>query len=292
MIRAIAGFALFGCLAFGSAAEESKPDIPESCEAAIAGQGDDLLRWKSCFEDAEPNSGPWFLAAMNLGTEAFYRNDHETAASYYRQTMTERFKTFSDIILHANRAATFETTGDTAFAEKDAMAAWRLFQRGETLMPGVPLDDGIKGYVLVNILEPLQQADPDAFETAKAAYLALPLEDLQDRANRAALLQNIGELDAAIEESETLLVALPDNAQVLNNHCYMLHEAGRDEEAETYCRQALEIMPDAAPIKHSLASVLAGLGQCEQAETLRLEAKAASPSTAAYDEKLACTPGG
>ena len=159
-------------------------------------------------------------------------------------------------------------------------------------MPGVPLDDGIKGYVLVNILEPLQQADPDAFETAKAAYLALPLEDLQDRANRAALLQNIGELDAAIEESETLLVALPDNAQVLNNHCYMLHEAGRDEEAETYCRQALEIMPDAAPIKHSLASVLAGLGQCEQAETLRLEAKAASPSTAAYDEKLACTPGG
>ncbi|WP_300377004.1 hypothetical protein [Henriciella sp.] len=267
----------------------TQEDVPESCKAAIAGESENMQRWKPCFEDAEPNSGPWFLAAVNLGSDAFYRNDHETAAYYYKLTSTERLNTVSDILLHTNRAATFNKTGDTKLASQDALIVWRLYKAGETRMPGTPLSDQLKFYVLMNVLEPLQKADPAAFEEAKTLFVVLPASDVYHRANKAAALSNVGETEAALAESYILIEEMPKNAQILNNHCYMLHETGRNEEAEPFCRRALGVEPEASHIKHSLASVLAGLGRCEEAESLRIEAEMASPSTALYSEPLVCT---
>ncbi len=227
---------------------------------------------------------------INLGTAAFIQDDHETAAYYYLLSRSGGMNISSDITLHAHRSAVFYRTGHMDYAVSDGEQAWNMIEAGETMIPGIEMDNEIRFYVLSNILESLYAGESEAFDPAFRMYANLPVNDLQDRANRAAVLSNIGRLDLAIEESALLLEDMPGNPQIENNHCYMLHQAGRDEEALEYCLSALEKSPDAPHIMHSLATVFAALGRCGEADMLMEEARAISPSVALYHEPLECAP--
>lgn len=267
---------------------QEKEAIPTACEGVVQQVSKD---WLGCYEAAEPESFVWLLASMNLGTEAFYNGDHETAAQYYRNTIIEGKSVGSDIVFHANRGSTFFRTGDHELAKLDVDRAWQLIEDdhfGDPEAPGVDVPDPLKFYVLSRILEPLHTVSPDVSKPALDLFMQLDPGDLQNQANRAAVLHDVGQTELALVESAAVLSTMPDDPQLQNNHCVMLNSAGRSEEALTYCQNAVLAVPEIAAVHNSIAEVYAKLGRCDQAEVEQKIAHKLEPSTARYENSIEC----
>jgi tetratricopeptide (TPR) repeat protein len=66
-----------------------------------------------------------------------------------------------------------------------------------------------------------------------------------------------GDYKAAIEEFRTVLAALPDHPQTLNNLAYLLADyANQPTEALKYAQRAKELVPDSAEFSDTLGWVL------------------------------------
>ena len=143
-------------------------------------------------------------------------------------------------------------------------------------------------YVL--ILPVLQTSDAARFERGMVAFRALPApRDWIGYTNRAGVMQQLGDLPAAVDYSGRALALNPDNPGVLNNHCYILYSAGRAAEALPFCERAVAAAPQVAAIHDSMSDVLAALGRCDEAQRAIERARALDPSSADYRQPISCT---
>jgi tetratricopeptide (TPR) repeat protein len=281
---------LAGLLALGFASAAAAQDQPPpQCRQNAAGQVD----YAACAAASEPNS-PWRrLSLINLGTQAFLTGDYATAIAHYDAAQPTNGDTFySDATYHAFYAATLHQVGRADDAIVQARRALAVLRNDASLPPAVR--ESMRSVwvdpeaVYTAILPVLHAAnDPDTAEIS-AAYLAIPARDWVSWANRAGVLEQIGDLDGALRASGEALRLEPAHPAVLNNHCYILFRADRAAEALPYCERAVAGAPDVAAVRHSLAATLAALGRCDAARAELAEARRLDPVSAEYREELAC----
>ena len=270
-----------------SAHAQSNAQPPPQCQ----GQQPAQIDWQACF-DASPADAQWRpLALINLATDAFLRQDYQQAQRLYDEAIPPRSRLLSDVTFHTFRGATYRHVGRQDEARADADIAWRMLHFDPTLpiprdiyMPaGLSAED-----IYVYLLPIWQSGDTARFETALAEFRALPAVDWISFANRAAALEQVGDLAGSLEMSSRALALAPDHPNILNNHCYILHRANRSVEALPYCERAVSLAPESAAARDPLSDVLATLGRCEEADREIALARRLDPSSPNYREPIAC----
>ncbi len=276
-------------LTFAGVAAAQDSDLPPDCRIMPNVQTD----WNACLAVAPAGSSARTLALINLGTQALMERRWSDAARYYddaRPPGGQRL--YSDAQFHANRAATYEHVGRLQEALVDADIAADMLSNAPTIPAAArQLNAQVVVYpdaVYPLIIPILKRAGDARYEAALSTYRALPADNWGVLANRATLLDEIGESDAALADSTRALAMQPNHPGLLNNHCYILARANRAPEALTYCEQALALLPNDAAVHDSYATALAGAGRCEQAERERAEARRLDPSDVSYKQPLRC----
>jgi tetratricopeptide (TPR) repeat protein len=263
---------------------------PPECRYDAAGQ----INYAACLA-AAPVGSPWrALALINLATQAFLAADYATAVRYYDEARPPQGQQmYSDVMFHAYRGSTYWNVGRREEAMADAVLALRMLRRDPTLrlaaeqyLPANADPEGV--YVL--ILPILQSGDAALFEGALASYNALPARDWVSWANRAGVLEQLGDFEAALRANAEALRLQPDHPAVLNNQCYILTRASRAAEGISYCQRARAAAPDIGAVRHSVASAYAAVGRCQEAERELAEARRLDPVSLEYQRPLACTP--
>lgn len=254
----------------------------------------DSVDWQACADAAGQGTPAYAFAMINLGTRAYVEGDYAAALRFYDKAVLPGQVISSDVIFHTFRADTYEHAGRDAEAGADARMAWLMLIDDPSVAGDPrdrrPIDDALRFEVLTRILPILKTSDPASFGPARAMFIALPVEDWAGLSNRAAVLQQLGEYDAALFDSKRALDLQPDQPGPLNNHCYTLIQAGQAERGLPFCERAVALAPDIAPIRHSYASALAAMGRCGDAERQLAEARRLEPAAARYREPLTCTP--
>jgi tetratricopeptide (TPR) repeat protein len=284
--------------------------IPEACRSpaprTAQGEAPDAeetdapparIDWDACLAAATEGSGPWVVAQINLGTQAFVTGDIETALGHYVQSVENDRWAASDPALHAFRASLFQEAGREEDAVRDAEAAWAGLRLG-SMIPGRTLDDEAQADLLRLILPVLFDGEADAFLPALAAFEEIT--DFDDEAQfgpLAGLMQQLGQAEYAVELGAKALEAEPDSLTLLNNHCYHLARVGRAAEGLPLCERAVAgLTEESSPgsrsaYLHSLAVALAATGACPRAEVLMAEVRSLTPSFNHAKETLACVTG-
>ena len=276
----------FAFTGIADAQEPAKQTVPEACRA----QPEGMVDYKACFDSSEPKSAPWLWAAINLGTQAFVQDDFEGAAHYYDLSEPDNSSTMSDIVLHAHRSYVFRRLGRLDDALNDARIAMNMIEANRFDLRGHPLNEPTKLYVLTHIVQSYYESGDEDYPKVLRSFLSMPAVDEIDLANKAAVLTEIGEYEAAVVLSEELVDAMPNSAGVQNNHCYLLSLTKRPADALAFCERAVELAPENAATQHSFASVLASLGRCREADVALQAAHTLEPSAVLYEQKLSCAP--
>lgn len=281
----VAGLA-FAAVATASYAQEAERP-PPACFANEAG----VVDWQACL-DASPPDAEWrSLVLINLGTDAYLSGDYASAVRFYDQAVPPGRSIISDVGFHAFRAATYWHVDRREEAMADATLAFRMLHR-DPAVPGSPSDylpSGLdKEMVYVLILPVLQAGDSERFDIALRELRGLPIVDWMGASNRAAVLQQIGDMEGALAMSTRALGEAPDDPQVNNNHCYILYLLERSAQALPFCERAVAGAPDVAAVRDSMAQVLAGLGRCAEAEQQIAQARRLDPASPSYREPLVC----
>jgi tetratricopeptide (TPR) repeat protein len=265
--------------------------MPPACRQNARG----VVDYAACAAAAEEGSALWRLSQINLGTLAFRDQDYTTAAQHYDAADPPGGdRLYSDASYHAFRAAVLAHVGRNEEAAEEARISIAV-------MDG---DDSIPEYarerftpetvdveqVYVAILPILKRADSPSYARILAAYRAVPVDGWISWANRAAVFDELGAHDEALAASVQALSFQPDHPALLNNHCYILTNAGRAREGLAYCERAVSTAPDIGAFRHSYAVALAGAGECVRAREELERASLLDPSAAAYREPIACTP--
>jgi tetratricopeptide (TPR) repeat protein len=285
-LLALSAFAL--CASSGLA-QTGNNDAPPACQRGASGAVD----YQACVDAAPRGSPARLLALINLGTQAYLRQDITDAVRFFDQAQTESGgQIYSDPSFHAYRADAYARVGRDADALANAQTAWQLLTRPPDSMradlaASPPSDPEVVYGLILPILK--KGGDPH-FAEARAAFEALPIQDYHSYANRSAVIDQLGDHEAALRQNAQALALAPNDPQVLNNQCYFLAELGRGNEALPYCTHALQIAPDVAPIHDSYAAALAAAGRCEDANRERAAAHQLDPATQDYQQPLACTP--
>lgn len=266
-------------------------EIPAVCDPAPGVAPD----WAACAEALPDGSAQQRLARLNQATEAYLNRDFGAAERLYDEAAGE-LEVQSDVWLHAFRGDTYQQVGRDKEAVTDARIAWMILSDDpayEVLrqMSG-PVDEEGRRFLLSLVLPILKKGRDPAFETAFASFRALPVKDVDGYATLALVLEQLGDLNGALEASLVAVKADPANPGYLNNHCYILVRAGRPAEGLPYCEKAVQGAPEIAPIQHSLAAALAGAGRCVEAEAALAEARRLDPATVLYQQPIGCTAGG
>ncbi|HEX8901829.1 tetratricopeptide repeat protein [Vitreimonas sp.] len=278
---------MLGALATPVWAQQDQP--PLQCRYDASGRVD----YQACLDASAPGT-PWaMLSHINLGTRAFLNADHATAVRHYDAAQPGNGDTFySDAEFHAYYAATLHQVGRLDDGVVQARRALAVMNADRSLpssvrdrFSAVPVD---RELVYAAILPVLHAAGDEQAEAVRVSYLQMPAVDWVSWANRAGVLQQIGDLRGALSASEQSLQLQPDHPAVLNNHCYILTLLGRANEALPYCERAVEAAPGIAGARHSLASAYAALGQCGNARVQLDEARRLDPESEDYRHDLAC----
>jgi Flp pilus assembly protein TadD len=288
MRTVLASFALLAMGAQPALAQSVADQRPPQCSYDAAGRIDH----QACYNAAAPGS-PWrSLAAINLGSDAFMREDYASAVRYYDEARPPPGQQmYSDIVFHTFRGVSYWRVGRREEALADADIVYRMLQRDPTLQMSASdyIPPGLnEELVYVYILPVMQAGDPEHFETARAAFMAMPAQGWESYANRAAVLQEIGDLPHAVDMSSRALAEAPNDPMVLNNHCYILLQAGRAADGLPFCERAVAAAPNVAAVRHSVAQVYAALGRCTEAERELNEARTLDPASTEYQQPLTC----
>lgn len=274
-------------LAAGGPQAQEVP-TPPACRGAF-----ETIDWQACADAAGQGTPHHSLAMINLGTQAYVDGDYAGALRFYDKAELPGQVISSDVIFHTFRADTYQHAGRDAEARADARVAWLKLIDDPSVADAprdrLPIDDEVRFAVLTRILPILQAGDPASFGPARAMFIGLPVEGWESLTNRAAMLEQLGEYDAALVDSKRAVDLQPNEPGALNNHCYTLIRAGQPERGLPFCERAIALAPDIAPIRHSYASALAAMGRCDDAERQLAEARRLEPRGAIYREPLACT---
>lgn len=280
--------ALYLALVGGSPQVQEVPP-PPACRGAF-----ETIDWQACADASGQGTPGYAFAMINLGTQAYVEGDYAAALRFYDKAAPAGHAISSDVIFHTFRADTYQHAGREAEAVADARRAWLMLiddpSVGGDPQDRLPIDDQLRFEVLVRILPILKAGDPATFEPARAMFVSLPVQGWEALSNRAAVLEQLGEYEAALVDSKRAVDLQPDEPGALNNHCYTLVSAGQAERGLPFCERAVDLAPDIAPIRHSYASALAAMGRCADAERQLAEARRLEPNGAIYREPLTCTP--
>jgi Flp pilus assembly protein TadD len=275
-------------LVAGSPQVQQAP-VPPDCRGSFA-----TIDWQACADASGQGTPGYTLAMINLGTRAYLQGDYASALTYYDKAELPGQALSSDVIFHTFRGDTYRHTGRDAEARADARLAWLMLINHPSVAGDPrdrrPVDDELRFFVLARILPIMRTGDPAQFERARALFIALPVEEAESLSNRAAVLEQLGELTAALIDSKRAVDLQPDDPGLLNNHCYILIGAGQAERGLPFCERAVALAPDIAPIRHSYASALSAMGRCADGERQLAEARRLDPSGALYRGPLTCTP--
>jgi tetratricopeptide (TPR) repeat protein len=281
--------ALLACaLASPAFAQDDAPQ-PEQCRPNAAGQ----VNYQAC-ADAAPVGSPWrSMALINLGTDAYLRSDYAAAVRFYDEARPPAGQQmYSDVTFHAFRAAAYWHVERHEEAQADASMALRMLQGDPTLRMS-PRDympaHADREAVYALILPVLQTGDAAQFQAALETYNAMPASDWYSYANRAAVLSQLGQHDAALAAGEQALQLAPNEPAVLNNQCAILVELNRAADALPYCERAVAGAPGIAAVRDSMSDVFAALGRCAEAEREIAEARRLDPVSPSYARPIACT---
>ncbi len=288
-MRIVLASVFIALLLAGTAAAREEEEAPPECRYDTAGQVD----YAACAA-AAPIGSPWrSLSLINLGTQAFLRADYASASRYYDDAQPTNGDTFySDPTYHAFHAATLHQVGRSSEAINEARRALAMLRNSDELPQEVRRRFASRSIdveaVYVAILPVLHSANDSELESVRNAYLAMPAYDWVSWANRAGVLEQIGDLDGALRANAEALRLEPSHPSVLNNQCFILVRAGRAGEALPYCERARAEAPEIAAVRHSVASALAALGRCDDAEREMAEARRLDPVSAEYAQPLQC----
>lgn len=271
----------------GAASAQNNDTPPAACRNA-----DGTPNWQGCYDATAPASGWRVLSAINLATEAYLRGDYAAAVSFYDEGRPPGGQQiYSDVSFHAFKASAYNHVGRRAEALIDANIALRMLHRDPTI-PSSPSDyfpTNIPPVMIYELILPvLRNGERAQFRSALNEYLELPASDWRDYSNRAALLEEAGEFQRALEQSGRALALAPEEAGVQNNHCAILYDLHRNSEALPYCEAAVRIDPTVAGSRDSLSDVFAALGRCADAEREHAEAVRLDPTNVAYRDPVVC----
>jgi Flp pilus assembly protein TadD len=280
--------ALGACL-FAAAARAEEAEVPPACRADAAGAVDN----QACADAAAPDSPARTLALINLGSRAFERGDYAAAVRYYDEAQPpDGEQIYSDAVFHAYRGAAYFHVGRDHEALADARIAVGLLKNDEDAPAEARRHftgaDVNMETVYLAILPILQRAHAPELADALIAYRALPARDWVSLANRAAIFEQMGDIEGAVAASQQALAMAPNHPAVLNNHCYILTRAGRAAEALPFCQRAVDVSPNVAAARHSYAAALAATGDCIGAARELGEARRLDPIAPQYRSSIAC----
>jgi Flp pilus assembly protein TadD len=266
------------------AAPQVTEQTPAACRPSVQGRID----YKACAAVAPVGSPIRGLALINLGTEAFTNRNFAEAVRLYDEAVPPGQQLASDVRFHAFRASAYDHVGRTEEAGKDARLALDMLNgkpgpAGQ--VSGAPGEAAMVYELILPILK--RRADP-GFPAALAAYRSIPATDWVDWVNRAGVLEQLGELQAALAANTEALKLNASHPAVLNNQCYILTRGGDAAGAMPYCQKAVAGAPNEPSVRHSYASALAAAGRCTEANAELEIARRLDPSSATYKQTLAC----
>ena len=274
--------ALSGLLVTAQVEDQSGTDTPPECRS-------ETVDWNACAQAAQGTLLE-LLAYANLGTQAFMAGDIETAIQHYDRSTPAAGEGIFDAFLHAHRASAFFKAGRTQDAVQDAQRAVSWLNSDTPGYNFGPWEPEMRRYVLEHILPVIYANDMPDTDAFIDEYLSYPMQSWVDLTNAASVMLEMDRLDEALALSSQAVSAQPQQADVLNNHCYILTTRGQYHEAAGYCERAVMAWPDQPAFRHSYAEALAGGGRCEEAQEQLAEARRLAPSVVLYSEPLACTP--
>lgn len=280
-------FAAVIAASFLLSANAQQGELPAACKPDARGS----MNYAACADAAEPGSPVRAFALINLGTAAYLQGDYAEAVKRYDEAIPPGKTVMSDVYFHAFRGGAYAHVGRDAEAYKDARLALDMLNGKPGLPPEALLPKGGDAQPVYETILPIlkKNGDPD-LAAAITAYSALPADGWVGWSNRAAVLQELGDLPAAVKASNEAMKLKPDHPAVLNNHCYVLTQAGDAAGALPYCEKAVQLAPKQAAVRHSHASALAQAGRCREAEEALAQARTLDPSSATYKQPLACRP--
>jgi tetratricopeptide (TPR) repeat protein len=285
----VALVALVAGLSLPARADPQEATPPE-CQRNDQG----VVNYEACAAATPSGSPPHRLALINLGTQAFLRQDYPSAVRYYDEAQPPNSdRLYSDVTYHAFRAAAFDHVDRHDEALQDAVIALRMLHRDSALPLSSDryMPEGVDAEAVYElIVPPLQYGDQGQFHGALEELKALPASDWVSYSNRSAVFDQIHDLPNALEMNQRALALAPNEAEPLNNQCYILFELHRGQEALAYCQRAVAAAPQVAAIRHSYASVLAQLGRCAEAGRELANARRLDPSSIEYRQQLQCGP--
>lgn len=248
--------------------------------------------YQACADATAPGSLAHSWALINLGTEAYLARDFAGAVRLYDEARLPGQTIASDAHFHAFRGDAYDRVGRSKAALDDARMSWRLLSEDPTLPAETrgrfPMDDEPRSLILALILPILKSGNDPAFGPALAAFERLPVADWIGHAQRASVLDTLGDFDGALDHNGQAMAASPDHPGLLNNQCFYLSHANRGAEAIGFCQRAVEQEPNEATFHHSYATALALIGRCDEAEAEMTTARRLDPSAVSYREPLDC----
>lgn len=251
--------------------------------------------YQACADATAPGSPPHSWALINLGTQAYLARDFAGAVHLYDEARLPGQTIASDAHFHAFRGDAYHHVGRDKEALDDARMAWRLLE-GDPTLPAefrarFTADDEPRSLILTLILPLLKAGNDPAFVPALAAFQGIPVTDWVGHAQRASILDELGDFDGALDHNARAMAGNPDHPGLLNNHCYYLSHAGRGTEAIGFCLSAIKMVPEEPAFRESYATALALLGRCAEAEAEMATARRLDPSSVLYREPLDCPAG-
>jgi len=275
--------------ASGVSAQAPTGDVPAVCRPDATG----IVNYQACVDAAPAGSPARMLALINLGSQAYMRQDYAEAVRLYDEAEPPgRAQIFSDASFHAYRADAYNHVGRTQEALANAHTAWLLLSNSPEVAPEIRAEEARAVFdpeVVYGLILPILKAGHDPnFAAALAAYSALPSGDWQSHANRAATLDTLGDQAGALRENTQAMAQQPDNPQILNTQCYVLAELNRGHEALPYCERVVQMAPDIAAVHDSYAVALAADRQCEAAQRERATARQLDPVSVEFQQPLNC----
>jgi Flp pilus assembly protein TadD len=258
-------------------------DVTPTCRPNARGAVD----YRACAAAAPAGSPERVLALINLASEAFMDRNFPEAVRLYDEAIPPGKQVYSDVYFHAFRGSAYDHVGRDADGYRDARIALDMLT-GKRATPGMRITPASAAPAYDLILPILRKNGDADFAAALSAYRAIPPDGWAGWTNRASVLNDLGERDAALTASEEALKLNSTHPGVLNNHCYILTMKGDAAAALPYCDRAVAAAPDEGAVHHSRATALAAAGRCADAEAALATARRLDPSSATYRETLAC----
>lgn len=245
----------------------------------------------ACARSLPADSPEAVLAYANLGTRALEAGDRKLAGDYYKHTVIEGKTVIVDAKFHSLRAVAFHAIGLDKEALADARTSLRIMDTGKVDLQGRDLTDEAESGILAPLLETLLDMKAPEAESALQRYLALPVENWFDAANRSAVLSQVGRYQEAEPLLDQALKAQPNHPGLLNNKCDLLVKLKRTGEALAFCEKAVAAAPSEAAFFDTYADALNAAGKCTEAKAARDRASALFPGNPKYRKKLSCEAG-